>query len=227
MARHSILQTFYASKVWRDFRMTLIVERGLRCEHCLQLVLQSRELTAHHEIELTPDNVHDATIALNPKLVKLVHHRCHNEIHKRFGGNRMKQVFLIYGAPLAGKKTFVSEQMMRGDLVVDMDLLFEAISFQSAFDKPDNLLSNVMGVQNLLLDNIKTRLGRWGTAWVIGGYAERFKRERTADMLGAELVFIDTNRDECLRRLGADSKRSNVKVEWQGYIDKWFDKFQA
>ncbi|QJD87892.1 HNH endonuclease [Cohnella herbarum] len=227
MARHSVLQAFYVSKVWRDFRMTLILERGLRCEHCGEMVTVAKELTAHHEIELTPDNVHDHMISLNPKLVKLVHHRCHNVIHGRFGAKRGRSVYLVYGPPLAGKKTFVTEQMMRGDLVVDMDRLFEAVSFQPSYDKPDNLLSNVMGVHNLLLDNVKTRMGKWGNAWVIGGYADKFKRERTADMIGAELVFIDASQDECLARLEADSMRMHYVSDWRGYICKWFEQYQA
>ncbi|WP_031684035.1 HNH endonuclease, partial [Mycobacterium tuberculosis] len=109
MARHSVLQAFYASDVWRDFRMRLIGERGLRCEHCGKLVTQSRKLTAHHKIELTPDNVHDATISLNPDNVILVHHSCHNEIHKRFGGAQKRSVYLVYGPPLAGKTSFVRD----------------------------------------------------------------------------------------------------------------------
>ncbi|XID91046.1 hypothetical protein ACF3MZ_21340 [Paenibacillaceae bacterium WGS1546] len=206
--------------------MTLILERGLRCEHCGEMVIHARQLTAHHKIELTPDNVHDVTISLNPANVILVHHSCHNEIHKRFGARRQRQVYLVYGPPLAGKKTFVSEQMLRGDLVVDMDRLFEAVSFQPSYDKPDNLLSNVMGVHNLLLDNIKTRMGKWGDAWVIGGYPDKFKRDRTAEMLGAELVFISATKEECLARLSADTERQHVQAEWRGYIGKWFERYQ-
>lgn len=226
MARHSVLQAFYTSKPWIDFRLRLIVERGLRCEHCGQLVIHARELTAHHKIELTPENVHDHMISLNPELVMLVHHKCHNEIHKRFGAKRSRSVYLVYGPPLAGKKSFVADRMMRGDLVVDMDRLYEAISFQPSYDKPDNLLSNVMGIHNHLLDNIKTRMGKWGDAWVIGGYPDKFKRERTANDLGAELVFIGASIEECLSRLAADPQRQHVQVEWRGYIGKWFEQYQ-
>lgn len=225
MARHSVLQTFYASDKWREFRQRLILERGPYCEKCGRAVVHTRELTGHHEIELTPDNVHDHSISLNPKLVKLLDHSCHNAIHNRFGAKRNRQVYLVYGPPLAGKKEYVQQQMMRGDIVVDMDRLFEAISFQSFHDKPDNLLSNVMGVHNLLLDNIKTRMGKWGNAWVIGGYPERFKRERTADQLGAELVFLEASKEQCIAALEADPSLSNARQEWEGYIVKWFERY--
>ncbi|MBU5670261.1 hypothetical protein [Paenibacillus brevis] len=230
MARHSVLQAFYTSQEWIDFRMILIVERskkdGIYCEHCGLRVLKSRDVVAHHEIELTPDNVHDHTISLNPALIKLVHHTCHNEIHKRFGAKRARSVYLVYGPPLSGKKTFVSERMMRGDIVVDMDKLYEAISLQPSYDKPDNLFSNVMGIHNLLLDNVKTRMGKWGDAWVIGGYPDKFRRERTANDLGAELVYIEATKDECMSRLNTDPQRQHVQAEWRGYIDKWFEQYQ-
>lgn len=224
MARHSVLQTFYASDIWRDFRLGLIIERGPYCQECRELITDTKKLIGHHEVELTPENVHDHMISLNPLLVKLVCHDCHNKAHNRFGSKRQRLVYLVYGPPLAGKKSFVLEQMMRGDLVVDMDKLFEAVSFLPSYDKPNNLLSNVMGLHNLLLDNIKTRAGKWGNAWVIGGYPDRFKRERTADDLGAELVFIETPKEVCFARLDADPFRSSSGAEWRGYIDKWFEQ---
>lgn len=77
----------------------------------------------------------------------------------------------------------------------------------------------------LLLDNIKTRLGKWSSAWVIGGYADRYKRERLVHELGAELVFCDVDIEECLRRLEIDEDRRYRKHEWSEYIYKWFDSY--
>jgi len=189
------------------------------------MVAHARELIGHHEAELTPENVHDHAISLNPKLVKIVCHRCHNTIHNRFGAKRGRVVYLVYGPPLAGKQEYVREQMVRGDLVVDMDRLFEAVSMQPSYDKPDNLFSNVIGIHNLLLDNIKTRRGKWGNAWIIGGYADRFKRERVASELGAELVYCRASKEECLQRLEADGVRRYRKDEWREYIDRWFEQY--
>ena len=87
------------------YEVITIAERGMRCEHCGELVIHPKELTAHHKTELTPENVHDHTISLNPDLIMLVHHTCHNDIHKRFGAKRVRSVYLVYGPPLAGKKT--------------------------------------------------------------------------------------------------------------------------
>lgn len=225
MAKYAILKSFYASEAWQKFRMVVISERGLRCEHCSETVLKSSELTLHHIEELTPENVHDVNIALNPENIMVVHHECHNEIHGRFGYQPEKGVYIVYGPPLAGHELYVQERMCRGDIVVDMDRLYVAVSMLPDYDKPDNLLANVRGVYNALIDNIKTRYGKWHSAWVIGGFADKYKRERMATELGAELIFCDVSKDECYRRLEADEARRYRQDEWRRYIDKWFDSY--
>lgn len=225
MARYAILKSFYASESWIKFRMYIIASRGLRCEHCGELVARPGELTVHHIIELAPENVHDVNISLNPDNVMLVHHECHNKIHNRFGYKAGRNVYIVFGAPLAGKRTYVQEYMSRGDIVVDMDRLYAAVSLLPSYDKPDNLLVNVRGIHNLLLDNIKTRLGKWNNAWIIGGYANKYKREKLAEDLGAELIFCDVSKQECISRLEQDEERRYRKDEWIIYINKWFEEY--
>lgn len=227
MAKYAVIKTFLASQPWQTLRLVLINERGLRCEYCGERVAMSSDLTGHHKIELTPENVHDAIIALNPDNILIVHHDCHNKIHNRFGYQPSKGVFLVYGPPLAGKNSFVKEYMSRGDIVIDMDLLYAAVSLLPSFDKPDNLLINVRGIHNFLLDNIKTRYGKWISAWVIGGYADKYKRDKLAEDLGAEIIFCDVSKEECLRRLKLDEDRRHRQDEWRGYIEKWFERYTA
>ncbi|HBV97767.1 MAG: hypothetical protein JL50_03000 [Peptococcaceae bacterium BICA1-7] len=222
MAKYSILKSFYASYAWQAFRLLIIAERGLKCECCHELVLKVKDITVHHKIELTPENVQDTSISLNPANVLIVCHECHNKVHNRFGYKPSKGVYIVFGAPLSGKVAYVQEYAGRGDLVVDMDRLYQAVSLLPSYDKPDNLFSNVRGIHNLLIDNIKTRYGKWHSAWVIGGYADRYKRDKLADDLGAELIFCDVSKDECLRRLEVDEDRRCRQDEWRGYIEKWF-----
>lgn len=227
MARNTVLHTFYTSKKWRDFRMSLIAERGNRCQRCGEIIPRAIDIIGHHKVELTPENVHDHSISLNPALVELIDADCHNKEHGRFGYQRSKEVYIVYGPPLAGHMTFVRQQMKRGDLVVDMDALYTAVSGLPYYDKPDNLFANVIGVHNQLIDYIKTRHGRWLNAWVIGGYADKFKRERLAEELGAELLFLEMSRDECLSRLQEDETLHYRQKEYVEYIDKWFEQYRG
>lgn len=225
MAKHAIIKQFYASKEWIMFRFNLINERGNRCQRCGEVISRSKDIIGHHLIELTPENVQDHMVSLNPEEVEIVCFDCHNKEHKRFGYQGSKEVYLVYGPPMSGKTTFVRQQVERGDIVIDMDSLYEAVTMLPSYDKPDNLFNNVIGIHNLLLDNIRTRYGKWHNAWVIGGYADKYKRDRLADDLGAELIYCDVSRDECLSRLEEDVDRRYRKDEWQKYIDKWFDTY--
>lgn len=223
MAKYAILKSFYASDKWEKFRLGLIAERGPICERCGEVITNSKNIMGHHLIELTPENVNNYSISLNPEKVELVCFDCHNKDHKRFGYKPDHNVYIVYGPPMSGKTTYVRNNMQRGDIVVDMDLLFSAVSMLPTYDKPDNLLSNVMMIHNTLIDNIKTRYGKWNNAWVIGGYADKYKREKVADDLGAEIIFCDVDKEECLRRLKLDESRQYRIREWTEYINKWFN----
>lgn len=225
MAKYSILKSFYASEDWIKLRLMIILERGTKCERCGELISNTKKLIGHHKIELTPENVHDRNISLNPEMIELVCFDCHNKEHRRFGYQGLKEVYLVYGPPMSGKKTFVEQNIQRGDLVVDMDSLYSAVSMLPPYDKPDNLFTNVIGLHSQLIDNIKTRYGKWHNAWIIGGYADKYKRERLAEDLGAELIFCDISKEECLNRLAQDEGRKYRQDEWEKYINKWFETY--
>ena len=126
---------------------------------------------------------------------------------------------------MSGKTTLVKDQARRGDLIISMDRLYEAVSMLPGYDKPDNLFNNVIGIHNQLIDNLKTRYGKWNNAWVIGGYSDRYKREKLCDDLGAQLIFCNVSKEVCLRRLEIDEDRKQRKDEWIKYINKWFDDY--
>lgn len=212
--------------------MLLITQRGNTCEYCGKRVMRSIELTGHHKIEITADNVDDANISLNPDNIMIVHsHPCHDKIHGRFGFGQKEyirkapehNVYIVYGPPMSGKTTYVQEQLGRGDIVVCIDSLYRAIGMLPEHDKPNSLLPIVRGVYNQLLDNVKTRYGKWDNAYVISGLAEKYKREKLAADLGGELIFCNIDKDECLRRLSVDPR--GKPGEWENYIEKWFQQY--
>jgi len=52
------------------------------CDLCGELIIGSPEV--HHVVELTPANIHNHAISLNPKLLEVLHHECHDKKHGRF-----------------------------------------------------------------------------------------------------------------------------------------------
>lgn len=223
----SNLADFYSGKRWRALLATLKMERlnadgQIICEYCGKPIVKAYDIIGHHKQELTEENVHDAAVALNPDNVALVHHRCHNYIHDKLG-HSTREVFLVYGAPCAGKTTWVKDNKQQGDLVVDMDLIWQAISGEPLYVKPNKLKAVAFRMRDALLDVVKYRLGKWDNAYVIGGYPLQSERERLVKELGAREVYIESTLEECLKRAYESEDRD--KQAYDGFIRKWFDSF--
>lgn len=223
------LDTFYQSKEWRKFAHAVKLSRvdasgQTICEHCGKPILRSYDCIAHHKIELTDGNINDASIALNPDLIVLVHHKCHNEIHDKLSGSIRRNAYIVYGAPLAGKSTYVQSVAKPGDLIVDIDRIWSCISGCRPYIKPKALNAVVFDLRDQLINDVKVRKGHWSNAYLIGGYPLESERERLRASLGAREIFIDTTKEECLRRLEAAGDGRN-KADWRRFIEAWFSKY--
>lgn len=219
---------FYQSKDWIKLmaviRMERVNEQGqIICEHCGKPIVHKYDCIGHHVIELDEDNVNDANIALNPDNIMLVHHRCHNKIHNKLGYSN-RQVFLVYGSPFSGKNTFVKENMNAGDFILDMDNIWQCVSGCNRYSKPNRLKSCVFSIRDYMLDMVRMRQGKWLNAWIIGGYPLCSERERLVKSLNAREVFVDTGKDECIRRLHTCDDGRDIE-SWEKYISDWWQKF--
>ena len=221
------LNTFYRCKDWRRLLDVIKSERlddegQVICAHCGKPIVRAYDIIGHHKIELTQENVNDVTISLNPDNVELVHHKCHNYIHNKLGYG-VREVYLVYGAPLSGKSTWVNDNMCEGDIVVDMDSIWQCISGCDRYIKPNRLKAVAFKVRDTLIESVRYRLGRWNNAYIIGGYPLCSERERLCNELGAREIFLEATKDECLQRLKACGDRN--EEEWTGYIEEWFRRY--
>ena len=223
------LQAFYKSRRWESFVKVLRLERAkpdgsIICEHCGKPILKAYDCIGHHKEELNELNVDDVNISLNKDNVMLIHFRCHNQIHKRFGyaGRQVQKVYIVYGAPCSGKTTWVNEVAETNDLILDIDRLWGAIRADKCgeYEKPNAIKTNVFALRDCILDMIKTRRGRWDNAYIIGGYPLQGERERLFNDVGADkLIFIDTKKDICSLRAREKSD------EWVEYVERWFELY--
>ena len=76
--------------------------------------------------------------------------------------------------------------------------------------------------QKEIEEAIAMRRGSWATAYVIGSYPSSLERRRILNKLGAEEIFIEATKEECLDRLEKDESRKEVKDEWKRFIEQWF-----
>lgn len=225
---YTTLSEFYKSQAWRLTTAALKAGRTneegfIICEHCGQPIVKAYDCIVHHKEPLTLANVNVPEIALNPQNLALLHHRCHNEVHNRFGLYMPQKVVIVHGAPLSGKTTFVHENKSDRDLIVDIDRIWMCITMDPPYIKNNYLKANVFEVRNALIEQVRMRQGKWQTAWIIGTYPRSGERERLADRLGAELIHIDTAQYECMERLHKAGDR-NIEL-WTGYIENYFKSF--
>ena len=224
------LYNFRRSDIWVNFITALRNERVdnngfIICAHCGKPIIRKYDCIGHHTIELTEENYTDYSISLNPDLIELVHHKCHNIIHDKLGMNTQRQVFIVYGSPLAGKSSYVREAMNEGDLIIDIDNIWECVSGCERYVKPKRLNSVVFSVRDNLLESVKYRRGKWLNAYIIGGYPYQAERERLAESLGAREIYIDTPYEECVKRL-MECKDRDVK-QWENYIGDWWLQYNG
>lgn len=224
------LTTFYQSKPWIKLTQLIRAERlndeGFNiCEYCGKPIVTAYDCICHHIEYLTEENVNDVGISLNPDNIQLVHHKCHNLIHNKFGYSK-RGVYLVYGSPLSGKTSWVNGVCNEGDLILDIDSIWQCVSGCDRYIKPNRLKSVVFGVRDRLLEDVKYRRGKWVNAYIIGGYPLIGERERLCKELGAEEVYIDCTLDECLKRfemLEDTDRRQNE--EWKNFILDWWKKY--
>ena len=125
----------------------------------------------------------------------------------------------MYGAPLSGKTSWVNDNKTEGDLIIDMDSIWECISGCDRYIKPKRLNAVAFKVRDTLLDCVKYRLGKWDVCYLIGGFPLQAERERLIKELGARDIFIEATKEECLSRLDERSE------EWSEYIEQWFSRY--
>jgi hypothetical protein len=228
VAYYTTLSAFYTGKEWQEFRQTLIAERTqadgfVYDEITGRPIVKAYDIILHHIEPLTLDNVNDASVSLNPDNIQIVSFKTHNEIHERFG-TWTRHVYLVYGCPLAGKKTYVKERAGLHDLVIDIDKIYSCITNNPMYVKSMRLYDNMEAVRNALLDTVKHKRGKWINAFIISGMPFKGDRERFCNEYGAEGVFIECDKETAIQRLASVQDGRDIK-EWNKYIDTWFDRY--
>ena len=73
--------SFYKSKAWKTCRASYMERVGGLCEDCLKVGRFTPAEIVHHVTELTPENINDPSITLNPDNLRAVCRECHAVEH--------------------------------------------------------------------------------------------------------------------------------------------------
>ena len=234
---------FYNGQDWANCKAQVTQERlkdgALYCEHCGKIILKSFNPNAknnkgavvyHHKIYLTNENVNDASISINPDNIAVLHWQCHNEVHNRFNGTAVaieRKVYIVTGAACSGKTTFARERMQEGDIVLDIDDIWQLLSGQPRYIKPNALKPVVFNTRQALKEQIAKGAGSWRNAYIIESLPLATDRKREAERYKAhntEIITMEASREECLNRLYTMPNGRDVKA-YEQFINNYFDEY--
>ena len=128
---------------------------------------------------------------------------------------------LVCGPPGSGKSTYVRDRIKCGDLVVDLDDIWSAFTWQKKGDHPDGLLPYICEARDAVLK-------KWGyhrriDIWFIHSAASRQKRRAVRRMFGADVVVLETTPNECVRRVTEQGRDPVKTFKW---ATAWWHEYQ-
>lgn len=108
-------------------------------------------------------------------------------------------VIVVSGLPGSGKSFHVEQQMVEGDLVVDMDAIFAALSGLPFRQKPDHLLPYVAAARDAIYERLKKPINAVLTAWIIT--CDRAEAEKLSRYFRGKHIHIEVPESERISRL--------------------------
>lgn len=127
---------------------------------------------------------------------------------------------IVFGCPGSGKSTYVKERAKPSDEVIDLDVLISEITGKPIYTHNEDELA--LGIRDR-----NDKLGELGkkpkTAWLIlTGNGQDERDWWTAKLKPKEVVLMDTPKDECIRRIQSDPRRSTgVKMRQIEAVKRW------
>ena len=135
-----------------------------------------------------------------------------------------KCVYLINGAPGAGKTTLALQRMTERDLLIDVDIICAALQGTSElYSDHTPVLGAAMAAVDALYGVIERREGHWENAYVITASSNENAVRMLAEKLQADLIRVDTPREQCISQIINDSRRHGREDEFIEITNKWFD----
>jgi hypothetical protein len=135
-------------------------------------------------------------------------------------------VTVVCGAPGSGKTRWVAENFQRGDLVVDIDTLYMALSGLPMYDKPQQLLPFVCEAR----DAIYRRMCRTNAvrhAWIITSDPNTETRKQLRTFFAASVLVMDVTAAVCLERISMDPRRAGQMDLWTPLVMRWYRTFEC
>ena len=128
----------------------------------------------------------------------------------------MGRLRVIIGPPCSGKSTYVAENRAPDEVVIDLDLLAQALGSEIEHGSDGDIRSAAIAARHGAIDRvIEESLSAWVTH--CNPSDEQIAAYEDA---GAELIYMDTDLETCLARAEADGR---PPIDF-ALIREWFDE---
>lgn len=247
MARE-FAKPFYRTKEWLKCRDYVFKRDNGLCVCCLEKGIEKIGEEVHHIIWLRPSNIDNPSVSTNPDNCITLCKDCHISIHKKSttksrlsnrktssvtngvffdeqGNIQQQKIYIVCGAPGSGKTTYVRQHFSKGDMIVDLDYIKQAITMCDRTDAPDELLEVSEAIRELLYKYIEDRRVSAKTIWVVSSLPTRQQRQSLIDRLNGELIHIEATVQECIEHISFDNERKD-KQKQIDIIDKYFGYYE-
>jgi hypothetical protein len=132
-------------------------------------------------------------------------------------------VTLVCGPPCAGKNTWVTEHAQPGDLVVDLDALYQAVNAHPTrddHDQPAPLTPFTLDARDAILHRLLHGDHNLRAAWIIHS-APHPQTRAEWQQRGARVVMINADQDTLTRRAQA-----HRPTAWVDHIRDWHRSYR-
>lgn len=146
--------------------------------------------------------------------------RCTRCTHRTGKAHRLT---LVCGPPTAGKNTYVRGHAQPGDLIVDLDALYQAVNAhptRADHDQPPALTPFVFDARDAILHRLLHGDHNARAAWIIHSAPEPSTRAEWKQR-GATVVMVTAPHDVLTHR--AHTQRP---AQWGDHITDWHHRYQ-
>lgn len=236
-------KSFYNSKKWKNARKAYVDNRvkidGGICEKCKS----KPGVELHHIEHLTPSNINDPNVTINPENLMLLCKDCHFEEHRKecfsgytpdkylyngvwfdaMGIPRKQWVTMINGAPGSGRHAAIENYKMDGDIIIDADRIADALIVQG---KNENITGLVDNIISTIKPQVKNGLIDARQIYIITSIPNPAEAEAEAETWGANLMQMSADMDTCRDNIIANDNGRMRQIRLY-QLEKFFENVEA